>query len=87
MQDCQMVRYGMQVGRKSQKCKWTEMQKLTEMRQAVSLCPYNHKQINYEAGEVKLQKPWKNLLLKYLKDLEICPHSHIFCEIYKSKIF
>lgn len=58
MQDWQMVRYGMQVRRKSQKCKWTELQKLREMKQVVSLCPsYNHRQINYEAGEVKLQKP------------------------------
>ena len=46
------------------------MQKLTEMRQVVSLCPsYNHKQINHEAGDVRLQNPCKKSRFELLEGI------------------
>lgn len=86
-----MVRYGMQVGKKSQKCKWIEMQKLTEMRQVVSLClSYNHKQINHEAGDVRLQNSWKRSRFELLEGilwLQKRGHFFFLSKTYRSKIF
>lgn len=52
MQDWQIVGYHASWKEES-KCKLTEMKKLTEMRQVVSLYPsYSHKQFNHKASEV-----------------------------------